>query len=291
VTLRQAIKSARDVLKTNREIEAPDLESEILLRYLLKIDQAALFLNFETQLNPQIETEYNHLIERRLKGEPIAYITNNREFYGLDFFVDSRVLIPRPETELLVEEAIKFTKNHSVTTVADIGTGSGIIAISLAVNLPETKIYATDISDSALEVARINCLRHHVEKQVRLSKGDLLSALPEPVDVLIANLPYVTKEDMAKMPSAKFEPVLALDGGINGLDQVFRFCEQLNTKIKPGGYVLLEIGLGEGKITAELLQSLFQSATIDILPDLAGIERVVRMLLPPDPLKGTAKRI
>jgi release factor glutamine methyltransferase len=282
VTLRQAIDSAKDILKTNPDIEDPFLESEVLLRHLLKIDRASLYLDFNTKLDPRIEFTYKQLIERRLKGEPLAYITGNREFYNLDFFVDPRVLIPRPETELLVEEALKFSKTNTVTTIADIGTGSGIIAISLAIHLPEVKIYATDISNSALEVARTNCIKHGVAQHVSLIEGDLLAALPEPVDVLIANLPYVRKEDLIKMPSAKFEPNLALDGGINGLDQIFRLGEQLKYKIKPGGCVLLEIGQGQGQITADLLQRLHKSATISILPDLAGIERVIKMVMPLD---------
>jgi release factor glutamine methyltransferase len=280
VKLRQALTDARTILTANSDIEDPYLESEVLLRNLLHIDRASLFVNIDTELNPQKEIEYRQWIQRRQKGEPLAYIVRNREFYKLDFYVDSRVLIPRPETELLVEEAIKISQNHPVKTIADIGTGSGAISVSLAVNLPEVMFYATDVSSLSLEVAKTNCLKHGVAERVSLFEGDLLDPLPEPVDILIANLPYVKKADMVQMPSAKFEPALALDGGDNGLDQIFRLGKQLGPKIKSGGCVLMEIGLGQSQITADFLRRLFPFATIDILADLAGIERVVRMKVP-----------
>jgi release factor glutamine methyltransferase len=280
VNLRQALTNARTILTANSDIEDPYLESEVLLRNLLHIDRAFLFVNIDTELNPQKEVEYRQWIQRRQKGEPLAYIVRNREFYKLDFYVDSRVLIPRPETELLVEEAIDFYRNHRVETIADIGTGSGAISVSLAVNLPEAMFYATDISYLSLEAAKINCLKHGVAERVSLFEGDLLDPLPGPVDILIANLPYVKKSDLAKMPSANFEPALALDGGENGLDQIFRLGKQLGPKIKPGGCVLVEIGLGQAQITADYLGGLFPHSEIEILPDLAGIERVVKMIIP-----------
>jgi release factor glutamine methyltransferase len=279
VTIRQALTRARNILRVNEDLENLNLESEVLLRHVLKIDRAALYLDTSRELDPQKEVEFLKLVERRLRGEPLAYIICNREFYNLDFYVDSRVLIPRPETELIVEKAIQFSKNHSVNTVADIGTGSGAIAVSLAVHLPGVNILATDISTSALEVARMNCLKHGVEKQVTLAEGDLLDSVPGPVDLLTTNLPYVRKTDLFSMSSAKFEPLLALDGGESGLNQILRLCKQLSEKINSGGYVLMEIGQGQGQTVAELLRELFPRSTIKILPDLAGIERVVELKL------------
>jgi release factor glutamine methyltransferase len=279
VNLKQAISEAREVLSANKDIEEPFLESEVLLRYLLQIDRASFFANIGQELIPQKEVEYKQWIERRLKGEPLAYIIHNREFYNLDFYIDQRVLIPRPETELLVEETLKFAQNHPVSKIADIGTGSGIIAISLAVNLPEVKIYATDVSDSALEIAKINCLKHKVDERVILLQGDLLDPLPELVDVLVANLPYVRKADLAHIPSAKFEPSIALDGGESGLDQLFRFCRQIKPKIRPGGCILLELGMGQGRTVQEYLNSLYPSSKLEILLDLAGIDRVLKIFL------------
>jgi release factor glutamine methyltransferase len=280
VTLKQAIIRAREILKANQDIEEPFLESEVLLRCILQMDRASFFIDLDHELNPQKEIEYTEWIERRLSGEPLAYIIHNREFYNLDFYVDQRVLIPRPETELLVEETINFSQIHPVTIIADIGTGSGIIAVSLALHLPAIKILATDISTSALQVAKINCSKHGVDKQVFLFEGDLLDPLSEPVDVLIANLPYVRKADLARMPSARFEPTIALDGGENGFDQIFRFCDRVSDKIKPGGCLLIELGMGQGQTVKEYLKRLFPLSTIEILADLAGIERVVKMIGP-----------
>jgi release factor glutamine methyltransferase len=279
VTLKQAVLRARDILKANQDIEEPFLESEVLLRCILQIDRASFFINLDQELDPQKETEYTKWIERRLGGEPLAYIIHNREFYNLDFYVDQRVLIPRPETELLVEETINFSKNHPVTLIADIGTGSGIIAVSLALHLPAIKIMASDISISALQVAKINCSKHGVDKRVLLLEGDLLYPLPEPVDVLIANLPYVRKADLSRMPSARFEPLIALDGGEGGLDHVFRFCDQVSAKIRPGGCLLMELGMGQCETVKEYLTRLFPLSTVEILADLAGIERVVKMTI------------
>ena len=164
------------------------------------------------------------------------------------------MLIPRPETELLVEEAIRYSQSYlkEVSTsrtiaIADVGTGSGAVAVSLAVNLPQANIYATDISASALEVAAINIRKHNVTEQVNLFQGDLLDPLPTPVDIIIANLPYVTRADVGRMPSAKYEPVLALDGGQTGLDKIFQLCRQVKRKLHPQSCVLLEVGLGQDK--------------------------------------------
>lgn len=279
MTISQALIRAREILRANKDIENLNLESEVLLRHVLRIDRAALYLDTSRELDPPKQAEFIKLIERRLRGEPLAYIIGNREFYNLDFYVDSRVLIPRPETELMVEKAIQFSKNHSVNTVADIGTGSGAIAVSLAVHLPGVNILATDISTSALEVARINCFKHGVEKQVTLLEGDLLESIPGPVELLITNLPYVRRTDLSSIPSAKFEPPLALDGGESGLNQIVRLCKQIRGKINTGGCVLTEIGMGQGQTVAGFLRELFPRSTIDILPDLAGIDRVVELKL------------
>jgi release factor glutamine methyltransferase len=277
VTLQQALTLARERLAALKDVENPSLESEVLLRYALHVTRAKLHLDLDKDLDPEKEKLFRGWMERRLQGEPAAYIIQCREFFGLDFYVDTRVLIPRPETELLVEEAIKFAHDQRVVTMADIGTGSGAIAISLAVNLPRVEIYATDISAPALEVAAINSRKHQVTDRITLIQGDLLEPLPAPVDILIANLPYVTKDDVVQMPSARYEPKLALDGGQNGLDQIYRVSSQLKGKINPGGCVFMEIGLGQSRAIPDFLQTLFPDAKIDVLPDLAGIDRVIKI--------------
>ena len=273
MTLKQALHRARGIL-VGKNIEDAPLECELLLRHALRISQTQLYLDLDNELSPKQEEAFWQLVERRRNGEPTAYITGRREFYGLDFYVDPRVLIPRPESELLVERALSLAQNHPLSTIAEVGTGSGAIAISLALNLPEAKIYATDISAAALEVARLNCQRHGVIDRVRLRHGNMLDPVPEPVDLIVANLPYVKKLELAGM---SFEPRLALDGGRDGTEKIRQLCRQLDSKLRPGGFLLLEIGQGQRRAITTLLYDLFPNGKIEVMPDLSGIERVVSL--------------
>jgi release factor glutamine methyltransferase len=275
VTLKKALSRARDILAGN-DIEDAPLEAELLLEHALKISRVQLYLDLEHELTIQQEQNFWRLVERRLNGEPTAYITGNRQFYGLDFYVDHAVLIPRPESELLVEKAIELEQNHHLPTMADIGTGCGAIAISLALGLPQTKIYATDISAAAIEVALVNCQKHGVTGRVHLLQGDMLEPLFEPVDLIIANLPYVKKSEIIPM---SFEPRLALDGGSEGTERISQLCHQANSKLSPGGHLLLEMGQGQRVAITSLLESLFPDGEIEVTADLSGIERVVHLSL------------
>jgi len=276
VTLKQALARARGILDANN-IENVPLECELLLRQALKISRVQLYLELDSELSPKQEEAFWNLIKRRLAHEPTAYIIGHREFYGLDFYVNPSVLIPRPESELLVEKALSLAQSHNMSTVADIGTGCGAIAISLALNLPHTKIYATDTSALALEVALINCQKHGVVNRIHLLHGDMLNPLPEPVDLIVANLPYVKE---AEINAGGFEPALALSGGVDGLEKIRQLCRQVNNKLQPTGYLLLEIGQGQGRTVTTLLRSLFPRAKIEVVPDLGGIDRVVSLYLP-----------
>ena len=280
MTLKQVLGRARDVLAAN-SIEDASLEGEILLRQALGIDRVRLYANLKSELSAEQENEFWHLVQRRLSGEPAAYIAGHREFYGFDFFVDRRVLIPRPETELLVGKAIGLAQTHAMATVADIGTGCGAIAISLALNLPRIRIYASDVSTDALEVARINCEKHGVAGRIQLLPGDMLEPLPEPVDLILANLPYVTEQETSQAGLADFEPLIALNGGSDGLDGIRRLGEQAADKLNPQGGMLLEIGWGQGQAVTNLLRRNFPSASLEIIPDLQGIERVISLRLTP----------
>jgi release factor glutamine methyltransferase len=231
-------------------------------------------------LTAQQEADFWHKVERRVKGIPSAYITGMREFYGLKFNVDDSVLIPRPETELLVEKAIEIACNYSAPVIADIGTGCGNIAISLAVNLPHASLFATDISQKALDTAHRNCERHNVERRVRLCAGDLLEPILQPVDIIVANLPYVRTADLPAVNTNGYEPRLALDGGEDGLDVIRRLCAQAGGKLKCGGSLLLEIGLGQRQEIVDLLSTLFDSMRIQVTTDLNSIDRVVCLTLP-----------
>jgi release factor glutamine methyltransferase len=275
VTLKIALSRARNILAGNKIEDAP-LETELLLEYALKISRVQLYLDLDHELTPRQEQNFWRLVERRLNGEPTAYITGRREFYGLDFYVDHAVLIPRPESELLVEKALGLVQNHHLPTIADIGTGCGAIAISLALGLPQAKIYATDISAAALEVALVNCQKHGVIDRVRLLQGNMLEPLLEPVDLIIANLPYVKESEI--IPKS-FEPRLALGGGAEGTERICQLCRQANSKLLPGGHLLLEMGQGQRAAITSLLESLFPDGEIEVMPDLSGIERVLHLSL------------
>lgn len=278
MTLKQALSQARGLLAANN-IEDTALESELLLRHALKISRVQLYLDLSRELSPKQEETFWRLVKRRLNGEPAAYITGHREFYGFDFYVAPSVLIPRPESELLVEKALNLAHHRNISTIAEIGTGCGAIAISLALNLPEAKIYASDISAPALKVALFNCQKHGVASRICLLQGDMLDPLPEPVDLIVANLPYVRESELPPTGPVSFEPILALNGGPEGMEKIHRLCQQAGSKLRPQGCLLLEIGQGQGKAVTSSLYSLFPSARIEVASDLSGIERVVGLCL------------
>ena len=252
-------------------IEEAWLEAELLLRHALCLGSVGLFLEHDEELGPSQVKLISLLVDRRVSGEPVAYITGKREFYGIEFHVNPHVLIPRPETEHLVEKALEIVSLIKYPVVADIGTGSGAIAVSLAAEVQGARIFAVDISDPAIDTARLNARRQGVESHITFLYGDLAEPLPEPVDVLIANLPYVNSADCVASP----EPQLALDGGIGGLDAIERLCNSLEGKLRPGGWVLLEIGQGQAETVQRLLREALPDARVGTIKDLAGIDRVV----------------
>ncbi len=276
--LRQALEEAEDTLSI-ANIDDALLEAEVLLMHTLKIDRVKLYTDIDRELTLQQHDKFLVLVQRRLQGEPSAYITGNREFYGLDFFVDRDVLIPRPETELLVEKAISIAKERSYKTITDIGTGSGVVAICLALSLPAAIIYATDISVEALEVASRNCRKHNVENKVTLLHGNLLEPLPEPVDMIVANLPYVTEADMQQVNTFGYEPEVALYGGKDGLEYINMIVEQSAGRLSQYGTILLEVGQGQSQAVSRKLERINPYGEVDTFRDLAGIERVVSLSL------------
>jgi release factor glutamine methyltransferase len=278
VNRQEALARAREILEKSG-IEDASLEGEILLRHVLEVSRTQLYSALDHELNPEQEKSLSRLLELRRLGEPSAYITGHREFYGLDFIVNPSVLIPRPESELLVEMSINLAQGKTITKIADIGTGCGAIAVSLAVHLPKVTVYATDISPGALEVAHFNCQRHGVAERVALIAGNLLEPLEEPVDMIVANLPYVRERDLIKNASLSFEPAVALNGGKEGLDRIKSLCRQAGGKINKGGYLILEIGEGQAKAVMAILRKAFPEATIEIHKDLAGIKRAVSLCL------------
>lgn len=259
-------------------LDTPRLDAELLLGHVLGLTRAQIHIYSDRRLDAAELDTYRELIERRRWHEPMAYILGYKEFYGLVFYVDQRVLIPRPETELLVEKGLEIGQSVSYPlTIADVGTGSGAIAISLAAHLPQAIIYALDASPEALEVAALNCRRHGVERHVHLLQGDLLSPLPEPVDLIVANLPYVCGTEWEQLPRtiAAYEPRSALDGGPDGLDAIRRLLARARFHLKPRARVLLEIGATQGAVVTDLARHHFSTATVEVIQDYAGLDRIV----------------
>jgi release factor glutamine methyltransferase len=287
-TIKDALEYAIGKL-AHEEQKSAVLDAQVLLGYVLDVDRATLYTYPERALTSEQEQQFFQLIERRERGEPVAYLTGHKEFYGLDFFVDKRVLIPRPETELLVEIVLNNIRKRinagRIPIVADIGTGSGAIPIALAVEEPRLPyLYASDVSSEALDVARLNCQRHHVEQRVRLLHGDLLAPLPEPVDILIANLPYVGTDEMNTLATdiQAYEPHLALFSGPNGLDLVCRLLMEAKQSaiLAREAVLLLEIGYQQRKALSEWVNELWPRANITFKRDFAGWDRVLQIALP-----------
>ena len=282
--LREALQSATQTLRRAGIADA-SVEAELLLGHVLGMSKTQLYTEPERSLT-SVETEHLwRLVRRRLDHEPTPYILGHCEFYGIDFCIGPHTFIPRPETELLVEKAVELAQHIShpgkQITIADIGTGCGAIAISLALALPKAKIYATDILASTLRVAGMNCRRHAVNSQVELLQGNLLEPLPQPVDMLVANLPYIKDREFKDLsPEIKeFEPMLALAGGEDGLDKIQQMLNQMPEKLNYEACFLLEIGQGQGERVTSLTTSYFPQAGIELISDLGGIERVVKVVL------------
>lgn len=276
-SIKQLLAEATQFLQ-KEGLDTPRLDAELLLGHVLGVTRAQTHAHPDRRLDSAELEGYRELIERRRQHEPVAYIIGHKEFYGLDFYVDRRVLIPRPETELLVEKGLEISRavSHPLT-IADVGTGCGAIAISLAVHLPQAIIYALDFSPDALEVAALNCRRHSVERQVHLLQGDLLSPLPEPVDLIIANLPYVSETEWVQLPRtiAAYEPRSALNGGSDGLDAIHRLLAQARPHLKPQAKILLEIGGTQAAAVTNLAKHHFPAVTIGVVQDYAGLDRMV----------------
>jgi release factor glutamine methyltransferase len=237
-----------------------------------------LFSQQETEVSPQQEQALAAIMERRLKREPLAYILQYKEFYGINLLVNPDVLIPRPETECMVEHALFMALMGMETpqlVVADVGTGTGAIAINLALHLPAAHIYAMDNADAVLDVAAYNIRAHNVADRVTLGKGDLLEPAPEPVDLILANLPYIPTDRIPTLqPEIRWEPQQALDGGPDGLDLIRRLLAQAPDKLKEHGIILLELDPEQVPAVEELARQLFPEAETSVEKDLAQHDRI-----------------
>jgi release factor glutamine methyltransferase len=290
-TVGEAIRAARQRFQAVG-IETPRLDAEVLLGHVLNVDRAWLMAHPEATLTSEQAAHFERLVQAREARRPVAYLIGQREFYGLTFAVDERVLIPRPETELLVERAIELVRawhdRHARWPhVVDIGTGSGAIVVSLAVALPAlSDLNAVDISSEALVVAQANASRHGVADHIRFWRGDLLTPLDAPVDMVVANLPYIEADAIPMLaPEVQQEPQGALDGGPDGLDPFRRLFAQVPTCVTPGGVLLLEIGEGQAKALTVLAHRLRPERVV-VHPDLAGLDRILEIQLRDTPDKA-----
>ncbi|MBI3960850.1 MAG: peptide chain release factor N(5)-glutamine methyltransferase [Chloroflexi bacterium] len=240
--------------------ENPRLDAQVLLAHVLGADRTWLFAHHDHPLTVDQAAAFTDLVARRIRREPVAYLLGRKEFYGLDFAVDERVLIPRPETEMLVDFLLAHVQADAKRTfvVADVGTGSGAIAVTTAVHAPNTRIYGLDISTDALAVARENGCRLAPNARLAFLNSDLLAALPEPADVIVANLPYVTDAEYTDLQPEirEYEPQLALTAGDKGLDVIQRLLGEVRSHLKPNGLVLLEIGHEQGEAVKRLAEEM-----------------------------------
>jgi release factor glutamine methyltransferase len=264
----------------------PGLDAEVLLRHVLGIDRTALFVRLPGPIAADALATYDALIEERTRDTPVAYLTGEREFMGLTFEVIPGVLVPRPETELLVSWAVSWLRERErePVTVVDVGTGSGAIAISVAVAMGpdwQGRVIASDISLDALSVATRNRARLDLHQHVAIIHGSLLSWVRGPVDLILANLPYLRPEQIAENPSLAAEPRLALDGGPDGLDLIGQILAGAPRVLAAGGAIGLEIDPSQRDHVVNLARKLFQAADVQVLRDLAGLDRHVTIQTKP----------
>jgi len=265
-------------------LPTPRLDAEVLLSAALRVDRVGLYTHFDQPLLPEELVRFKEMIQRRLKREPVAYILGRREFWSLPIKVTRDVLIPRPETEFLVSEALALCPSiptgNGDLKVLEIGTGSGAISIALAKELAAGSITATELSAKALIVAEENAVSNGVRERLRFLKGDLFSPLEkgEQFHLILTNPPYISREEWSGlMPEVRdFEPVLALDGGPDGLDFYRRALLQVTGFLTPGGWFLGEIGAGQDRDVLQIAEQNPALEAFDFVPDLAGIRRVFK---------------
>jgi release factor glutamine methyltransferase len=257
------------------------LDADVLLAYVLGVGKEALFAHPERELSTAEDARFQQLVERRGRGEPVAYLRGFKEFYGLRFLVDPRVLIPRPETEVLVDAAREFIAGRALTVV-DIGTGSGAIAVAIAAHEHRARVIATDTSRDALAVAESNALANGVADRVEFRQGDLLTPITQQVDVVCANLPYLTDDSVERWvgqrASLAFEPRVAVVAGPDGLDVIRRCVSDLPRVLVLGGVALFECDPPQTRFVARMLEGV--ALRTRVFRDLSGSERVVTGLLP-----------
>jgi release factor glutamine methyltransferase len=266
--------------------DTPALDASVLLAHILNRPRTWVMAHPELALTTRQQEQLADSLARLERGEPFPYVLGQWEFFGLDFDVTPDVLIPRPETELLVEKAIAWLQESPVRrTVADVGTGSGVIAISVAMYVPDAKVLATDISHEALKVAQKNAIRLDVRDRIDFVQCDLLPYHIDPLpterhfDLICANLPYIPTGTLQNLPIYGHEPTLALDGGNDGLKTIRRLLDMAPAWLAPNGMILLEIEASQGLRALNIACDMFSAAAIHLHQDLAGRDRLLEIML------------
>jgi release factor glutamine methyltransferase len=272
----EALQAARARLATTSR--NPRRDAEVLLAHVLGCDQVALLTHPERLLSPAESDQLESFLRRRLASEPMQHITGVQEFFGLSFEVTPDVLIPRPETEHLVEEALEHVGREADTRIVDVGTGSGAIAVALAHARLKSHVTAVDLSSAALEVARRNAQRHEVLERVTFLQSDLLAAVDgSDFDVVVSNPPYIAEGEVLEPQVSNYEPHSALYAGPTGLEVYERLIPQADKVLKPQGWLLLEIGFGQQPAVEALLRGW---RSVSVVHDLRGIPRVLQAQTP-----------
>jgi len=287
VDIEEALKKATAMLEF-AAVSTPLLDAQVLLCHVLQVDRFYLYAHPERVLMPEEERRYFELIQKRAEGMPVQYLVLNQEFMGLDFYVEEGVLIPRADTEILVEAVIQYFQERKrifAPVIADLGSGSGAIAVSLASRISRAFLYAVDISEKALQISKANAERHGVSDRMRFLRGDLFEPLKAEglegkLDALVSNPPYIPRGEIDNLQKevALYEPRLALDGGEDGLDFYRRIIADAPLFLKEGGLLALEVGYDQAQPVNQMLKEKGCFQKIEIKKDLSGIDRVVTAL-------------
>lgn len=282
--VKELLKKAVNVLKEGNNTESPVLDAELILLHVMNAwgqpqDRLKLITRPDTAVEEQIADRYHELINERNKGKPVQYITNSQEFMGIDLYVKEGVLIPRPDTETVVEKVIELARGESALNIIDMCTGTGAIAVSLARSLTGSKVYAVDISDTALECCRFNVERLGLSNRVEVVKSDLFACISKEllnrVDIIVSNPPYISRDEIKqlKINVRGYEPLLALDGGEDGLDFYRRISKDGQKYLKKDGILAFEIGYEQGEYIKNIMEENGFYAGFNIEKDLAGFDR------------------
>ncbi len=275
MNIEEILKKEINNLKQNN-IENSTLKVKILLANILNVKKEYLLIHSEEEVKQEDKIKYENNINELIKGKPLQYITNKQEFMGLNFYVDENVLIPQPDTEILVEKAIEIAETTQKNKILDMCTGSGCIAISLAKNINNAQIIATDISNNALNVANKNAINHNVENKIKFINSDMFNNIEEKFDIIVSNPPYIETVTINKLEiEVQNEPHLALDGGIDGLKFYKIIANNAFKYLNENGYLILEIGYNQQESVTQLLQDTGKYKNIETIKDLGGNYRVV----------------